>query len=192
MSNQPNNERAAPEARNSDGFHLPAPVDARRRRLTTAGLAASGVILSMASRSTLAGAVSHGSIHSHVATTKLLGESPAYWIAQADAGGWSEASGVACDARYGAVFHQCSAGAGQAELTLLQSLKAEHGGPQAELGQLVAAAYLNTVSGKSAAHLTLAQVHQMASGAYTPAVGGVTWDQQKVIAFLKLTMNASA
>lgn len=194
MSNPPNTEHAtlpATTPTEAGGFHLAAPVDLRRRRLTSAGLAASGVILSMASRSSLAGTTSHGSLNSHVTSARPLGESPAYWIAKAEQGVWREAAGLRCDTRFGAVFHACSA-ASYADASLLDALHAHTGTPDAVLAQLVAAAHLNLVSGKAVTGLNHAELQQMASGSFTPAVGGAAWDRKTIVAYLKLTMHPTA
>jgi hypothetical protein len=193
VSNLPNDDHAmpqAPDAADARGYHLAAPVDLRRRRVTSAGLAASGVILSMASRTSLAG-TSNGSHHSVVNNAKPLGEPPSYWIAKAEQGNWQEASGLRCDTRFGSVFHQCSA-APHANGSLLDALHGRSGGTDAVLGQLVTAAHLNIVSGKSATVLSQADLQQMATGTFTPAIGGAAWDQPKIVAYLKLTMNSTA
>lgn len=193
VSNSANSERNAPTVTatpDAGGLHLSAPVDLRRRRLTSAGLAASGVVLTMVSRSGLAG-TSSGSHSSHVVSAKPLGKTPAYWIAQAEQGVWHEAASLPCDTRFGAVFHACSAEP-QADASLLDALHGRAGGANAVLGQLVAASHLNIVSGKSAAVLSHADLQQMATGSFTPAIGGAAWDRSKIVAYLKLTMHPTA
>lgn len=193
VSNPPNsthNASSATSTPDAGGLHLSAPVDLRRRRLTSAGLAASGVVLTMVSRSGLAG-TSIGSHSSHVVSAKPLGETPAYWIASAEQGVWQEAASLSCNTRFGAVFHACSAGP-QAEASLLDALQGRSGGDDALLGQLVAASHLNILSGKSAAVLRHADLQQMATGSFTPAIGGAAWDRSKIVAYLKLTMHPTA
>lgn len=178
-----------------------ASPDLRRRRLAAAGLAASGVLLTVTSRSVFAASGAASAAASAAAkphalnggngtdSPTQLGERPEYWVALAKTGSWQFDENLPCNTRFGALFNQCTAGN---ELTILEALEGGKSSPESRLAQLVAAAHLNVLSGKSPGYLTLADVQKMASGSYVPAIGGATWNQEKIVSFLELTMRQDA
>ena len=119
------------------------------------------------------------------------GATPSYWVAAALGGKWAEAHDLSCDTAFGAVFASCRAAPAHSGLTLLQALQAG-GHQEAGLGQLLAAAYLNTLSGKTVGYATASDLRQMAAGTFKPASGGAAWDQAKTAAYLRLTMASHA
>ena len=120
------------------------------------------------------------------------GAVPAYWLASATDGRWSEAKNLACDTAFGAVFSQCSASPTHAGRSLFDSLQPTTAGVSEQLGHLLAAAYLNVVSGKTVGYIDQAGLQQMAAGTFVPQTGGAAWDSAKVVAFLQITMEPNA
>lgn len=170
-------------------------IDGNRRRFTTAGLAASGVVMTLASRpvlgaTTTAAALSPSGWSSANASRNgpngipvPLGYSPGYWKNHTDS--WP--AGTATTQKYRAVFKVCTAPFSSAHYTLLDALV-----PQIvndEFGRLIVCAYLNAVSGRTAPYLVAGQVVQMASGSFTPSTGGAPWDKAKITAYLKQTIE---
>ena len=233
VSEHTNSEGASQEASAHDGGAplqaAPSAVDARRRRLTGAGLSASGVLLSLACRPIIGHAAVSSTCHVSAGSTafpnKLAcppppqpqplhhttlqnneqrlaeqgaalpysrGAAPAYWLASATDGRWSEAKNLACDTAFGAVFPQCSASPTHGGRSLLESLQPTSAVVSEQLGQLLAAAYLNVVSGKTVGYIDQAGLQQMAAGTFVPQTGGAAWDNAKVVAFLKITMESNA
>lgn len=120
------------------------------------------------------------------------GATPSYWIAAVQDGKWPQAQGLACNTVFGEVFNQCSAAPAQAGRTLLQALNNPASASPDGLAQLLAASYLNVVSGKTRGYLSEADLQNMAAGNFAPGASGAAWDRAKTVAYLRLTMESLA
>lgn len=192
-------------------------VDGSRRNFAKAGLAASGVILTLASRPVLgewvcntpSGFVS-GNVSSHGAPTLCSGRSPGYWRAHPEQ--WpSPYTAGACTGRNGGgeckawsggtlfrdVF-SCSgyssslAGPVNSPYSMMQVISLNGNGDSQQLGGHIVAALLNARIGLTSV-LAEAQVISMfkecdAMGYFEPTAG-VKWYPADIVAYLKTTMT---
>ncbi|MES2830450.1 MAG: hypothetical protein V4695_00470 [Pseudomonadota bacterium] len=185
------------DAGNTSVSSLPATVDGSRRRFTSAGIAATGVVMTLASRPVLGCTSSEAALSPSgwssinasrcvgPASTVSLGKSPGYWKHE----GREWPTNVPKTTLYRSVFPVCTPPFNNSQLayTLLDALT-----PQVvnnEFGRLIATAYLNAVSRKTAPYLRPEQVVQMATGSFLPSTGGKVWDMNTIIAYLKITFD---
>lgn len=173
--------------------HVIPTVDGSRRRFTSAGLAATGVVMTLASRPVLGctsaeGALSPSgwsSINASRCTgansTVALGLSHGYWKEHPTA--WP--AGVTPDTLCSAKFPIAAGPLSSTTLTMQQAL--ELGGNGSAFAREIVCGYLNALSGKTTPYLKVTDVVKMASGSFTPSTGGLAWDSGKIVTYLLLT-----
>lgn len=171
----------------------PATFGASRRRFAKAGLAASGVILSVVSQPGMAcsictspsGSLSGGLSH-HGPAPVCSGKPPSYWQGCSSWPGGCQGSTL-----FRTVFHVPSS----KSQYYPPSFKEVFENPIFDttgLGSCLAAAYLNASAGLTS-YLTPGTVQSIfqewqTSGFYTPSAG-VKWDATQIVAYLEGTQN---
>jgi len=172
-------------------------IDGSRRRFTSAGVAATGVVMTLAARPVLGCTSSEAALSPSgwssinasrcvgPAATVSLGKNPGYWKQE----GRDWPTNLPKTTLYRSVFPVCTPpfNNSQRAFTLLDALT-----PQVvnnEFGRLIATAYLNAVSKKTTPYLRPEQVVQMATGSFLPSTGGKVWDMTTIIAYLKITFD---
>jgi hypothetical protein len=165
-----------------------------RRRFTKAGLAASGVILSLASKPGMAceicaspsGSLSGGLNSHHGPAPVCNGRPPSYWHTCST---WP--SGCNSSNHFRTVFHVPSSQSMYYPPTCGQAVNPQ-GLNDGGLGSCLMAAYLNACAGYTS-YLTPTMVQSIfnewqSTGYYTPSAG-VRWDSQQIVAYLTGTQN---
>jgi len=165
-----------------------------RRRFTKTGLAASGVLLTLANRSALGAGITvspsvyasgNTSGHGPAAPAVTLGLTPSYW---SDPNKWP--SNLNKNSRFQDIFSDCVNG----KQFFNDKLKDLLGGTASDdpigLGQYLVAAYLNNLAGRCS-FLTLAQIKAMYTGVcvsgaqtYVPNQGAKPWTAYDVKNYL--------
>ncbi len=166
-----------------------------RRRFTKAGLAASGVILSLASKPGMAceicaspsGSLSGGLASHHGPAPTCAGLTPGYWKNHTS---WP--GGVSCSTPFRDVFHVNSSRSIYYSPTLLQVLTPQDFNDQSGFGSHLVACYLNVRGGLSS-FLTVATLQSIfqewqSTGHYTPSAG-VQWDITQIVTYLSGTQG---
>ena len=158
------------------------PVDASRRRFTAAGVAATGMMATLASRPVLGAATCTAGVSpsawcsgnasaGHLATGKF-GRIPSYW--DSNPADWP--SSVTPNTPYKSIFASYPNGT----LKFSDALTTGTG-----LQKATACAYLNALKGLTP-YLTTADVVLMASGSYSP-FAGTTWNSDTIVSYLNAT-----
>jgi hypothetical protein len=165
-----------------------------RRRFGKAGLAASGVILSVVSQPGMAcsvctspsGSLSGGLSH-HGAAPVCSGKPPSYWQGCSSWPGGCEGSTL-----FRTVFHVPSSKSKYYPPTFKEVFNPEEFSDSTGLGSCLAAAYLNAAAGLTS-YLTTTAVQSIfqewqSTGFYTPSAG-VKWDAAQIVTYLEGTQN---
>lgn len=160
-----------------------SPVDQSRRRFAAAGVAATGMMATLASRPVLGAATCtagvspsawcSGNASAGHGATGQFGHMPAYWINNpAD---WP--SDVTPNTPYKSIFASQQTGS----LKFLEALSGT------DLQKATACAYLNALKGLTP-YLTTLQIVPMATGSYSP-FAGTTWDSNTIVSYLNATFH---
>ena len=171
-----------------------SPAGASRRRL--AGLGASGVLMTLASQSAMAGLVCKspsGALSGNLASRQpasvaCAGLSPGYWKTHPEA--WAAAA-VALDTKFHKLFY-CSGQPGYSSVGCKDIL--EHKDFDSNnVGMHMMATYLNVASGKIS-FLTIEDVTSMwkeyiTTKQYIPATGAKPWNAADIVVYLSSTMG---
>ena len=165
-----------------------------RRRFAKAGVAASGVILSLASKPGMAcaicaspsGSLSGGLASHHGPAPTCSGVTPGYWKNHTS---WP--GGISTSTLFRSVFHVTSSSSIYYPPTLLQVMTPQDFNDQSGFGMHLVASYLNVQAGLSS-FLTVATLQSIfsewqATGFYTPSAG-VHWDTAQIVTYLTGTM----
>lgn len=191
--NEPRKAEATQEQLPCEAIVPVAPkVDHSRRRFTTAGVAASGVILTLASRSVMAsdkcpqspsGFASGNQSSYGPGTNCTYGRSPGYWKNKE---GWP----VSTETLFQAHFN-CSYGSPYRGHKLLDILSPQQFDKD-KIGMHLSAALLNAKKGWTP-YLTESQIKAMftewqSTGGYTPSAGVKPWSAAEIVEYLKSTM----
>ena len=168
----------------TEASDVSTPINAGRRRFNAAGIAASGILMTVASRSALAtgacaaaGPSGVGSVHTSArpanSTPLSCGLSPGYWMTH--------------DEKYwppnmiGASFHS-KVGVGPTD-TFLAVVSATGNANNSQLYRHVAAEWLSMLQYTAIQkYLTFDQLRQMAAGTFYS--GGQLWTADKTISYL--------
>lgn len=167
---------------------LPNPA---RRRFGAAGLAASGVIATFASRPVLGAGLTckspsgflSGNLSTHGEQPVCAGRSPGYWKTH---GAWPIANRET--AQFDKVF-QCDAGSPYAGITFLKLLEPQKFDKD-KLGMHLSAAFLNAMAGYTP-FLTVERILSIFSewqrtGQFTPTAT-VSWNSAQIVEYLRAT-----
>jgi hypothetical protein len=169
--------------------HQPKLASESRRRFGKAGLAASGVILTLASKSALgcqnvspSGFVS-GNVSGHL-TEGTAGYSPGYWKNHSH---WP----INIDTEFGQIFGPLSIHSPYKNVSFLTLLTPQHYDDN-KLGMHLVAAYLNAEAGMTP-YLTTQTIVQIftewqAQGYYVPT-GNVHWNAGQIVTYLESTQQ---
>lgn len=189
----PENEKADDQNDTSIGrasavHDLPNPA---RRRFGAAGLAASGIIATLASRPVLGAGLAckspsgflSGNLSTHGEQPICAGKGPGYWRTNES---WPIANRET--AQFGKVF-QCNAGSPYAKVTFLQLLEAQTFDKH-KLGMHLSAAFLNATAG----YTPFLPVERILSifnewqrtGQFSPTAA-VYWDSEQIVEYLDAT-----
>jgi hypothetical protein len=166
-----------------------------RRRFTKAGLAASGVILSLASKPGMAcevcaspsGSLSGGLNSHHGPAPVCNGKPPSYWhTCESWPGGCNSGT------YFRNVFHVPSNHSQYYPPSCGTVLNPQEFNDSSGLGSCLVAAYLNACAGYTS-YLTPTMVQSIfnewqSTGYYTPSAG-VRWDAAQIVAYLQGTQN---
>lgn len=166
----------------------PAPVDGSRRRFTQSGLAASGILLTLAAQPVLGQTVCttpsisvSANLSRHGPVQTCNGQNPAFWIST----DWAQAN-TTPTAKFSTVFIGGSAYSGKTLHEVLASTD-----PTRTLGKYLVAALLNTRSGRTPflkeATLKAMYTQLLPPSFYFHPNAGVNWDAPTVIAYLIAT-----
>lgn len=182
------NKNNGPTQHKSAAHDLPSPS---RRRFGAAGLAASGVIATLASRPVLGAGLTckspsgflSGNLSTHGEQPVCAGRSPGYWKNQTT---WPIANRAT--AQFGKVF-QCDAGSPYAQATFLHLLDPQKFDKD-KLGMHLSAAFLNAMAGYTP-FLTVERLHSIFSewqrtGQFSPTAT-VSWDSAQIVEYLQAT-----
>lgn len=162
-----------------------------RRNFTKAGLAASGVLMTLASRPVMGEVVSKspsgflsGNQSSHGTPCISQGRSPAFW--KAHTGGWP----VSINTPFSSVF-SCSHFSAYKKYTLMQLLSHQKEDVN-NVGMYLVAAFLNARKGWTP-FLEEERIRSMFSelqtkGAFSPAAN-VNWNAKEIVNYLKATQS---
>lgn len=166
-----------------------------RRRFAKAGLAASGVILSVASTPGMAceicaspsGSLSGGLQSHHGAAPVCNGKPPSYWHTCTS---WP--AGCTGSTLYRSCFHVTSSHSQYYPPSCQTVLNPQEFNDSTGLGPCLVAAYLNAHAGLTS-YLTPTMVQSIfqewqTTGYYTPSAG-VRWDTAQIVAYLQGTQN---
>jgi len=166
-----------------------------RRRFTKAGLAASGVILSLASKPGMAceicaspsASLSGGLASHHGPAPVCNGKPPSYWHSCQT---WP--SGCQSSTNFRNVFHVPNSRSQYYPPTCGTVLNPQEFNDSTGLGSCIVAAYLNACAGYTS-YLKPAMVQSIfnewqTTGYYTPSAG-VKWDAAQIVAYLQGTQN---
>ena len=168
-------------------------VDGSRRRFTSAGLAATGVVMTLASRPVLGCTSAEGALSpsgwssinasrcTNANSVVQLGRSHGYWKTHPEA--WP--AGVTPDTLCSSIFRSAAGMLNSKTLSLQQAL--ELGGPDSDFPREIVCGYLNALSGKTLPYLKTTDVVKMATGSFTPSTGGMAWDSTKIVDYLLVT-----
>lgn len=156
-----------------------------RRRFTKTGLAASGVLLTLANRSALGAGITvspsvyasgNTSGHGPAAAATTLGLTPSYW---SDPNKWPNS--VNKNTKFQDIFSDCASGKQFFNDKLKDILAGTVSDDPIGFGQYLVAAYFNNLTGRCA-FLTLAQIKAMYTGicvsgtqTYVPNQGAKPW-----------------
>jgi len=168
-------------------------VNSGRRRFTKAGIAASGVIVTLASRSALAAeAISPSGFVSvnqsrHGAHQESRARRPQYW---ATASHWP----IDKDTKFNHIFHQCSHSSAYHNMSCAEVIEGKwgHQGSTANgVGPYLVAAYLNAAMGWTEDYLTTSQCvimgnEWLTTGIFRPTAN-VTWSSAQIINYFQNT-----
>lgn len=191
-------EQGGPMEPERDRAELPAQprsVDEARRRFAKSGLAASGVILTLASRPVLGGdaplackspsAWISGNGSTHGPEPVCMGRSPGYWKNHANR--WP----ISPDTRFKDIFTDCSPRSVYFKYTM-RELCAPHHDDKHNLGMHLVAAYLNALMGWTP-FLPIATIRAMftewQSTWYFSPTAGVKWDAAQIVEYLTATQG---
>lgn len=191
-----------------------SPVNTSRRAFAKTGLAASGILLTLSSRSSMAATVNchspSGFQSGNVSTAggghnfSCLGNKPAFWSTNPPPTWPAYSAGTAVAAppwSDGTPFNSLPLvvqSSIYSTYTLMQVLQfappaAPLAGDSAAVGPYIVAAILNAKAGLTSPALTEAQSvaifnSWVSSGTYTPIVGGPAWNDTQIVAYLLTTM----
>ena len=167
-------------------------VNESRRRFGKSGLAASGIIATLASRPVLgcdvckspSGFLS-GNLSTHGSKPICEGRSPGYWKNHTN---WPIANRKTC--KFSAVF-TCTRGSPYASVTMLQLLSHQSYDTN-NLGMHLVAAYLNAMQGWTP-FLTVERIqsmfHEWQTTGYFSPTAGVKWDAAQIVDYLTGTQG---
>lgn len=167
-------------------------INESRRRFGKSGLAASGVLLTLASRPVLGCEVCKspsgflsGNLSTHGGPSICEGRSPGYWKNQTS---WPIANRSTC--KFSSVF-TCRPRSPYATVTMLNLLSPQDFDSN-NLGMHLVAAYLNAMQGWTP-FLTVERIESMfsewqATGYFSPTAG-VKWSAAEIVDYLKRTQD---
>jgi hypothetical protein len=202
--NQQNNVPQQPGVPSQSGM-ADAALGARgasRRRFARAGAGATGVLLTLASHPGMACSVNVGPSGYQSAVTAAnkglkLSHAPTNYSAGMPPGRWARSGGWPCgtDVKFGSVFSCSNFNYSIANATLMQHCAgySTYLGNKARIAQLLAAAHLNVLSGRSP-FLTLQNLQAIwgeyqRTGQYTPMAGVTAWNAADIVTYLSGTMD---
>jgi hypothetical protein len=180
------------EHKASDAVQESGQINASRRRFGKSGLAASGVLLTLASRPVLGCEVCKspsgflsGNLSTHGGPAICEGRSPGYWKNQTS---WPIAH--RSTARFNSVF-TCQPRSPYVTVTMLDLLSPQDFDAN-NLGMHLVAAYLNAMQGWTP-FLTVERIQSMfvewqATGYFSPAAG-VKWSAAEIVDYIKRTQD---
>ena len=183
------------ETAHSPGSPAGSDVNKARRRFTMAGLAGSGVIMTLTTRSALASnAISPSGFVSvnqsrHGAIALSQARLPTYW---SQATHWP----VDKQTKFGAIFHQCSQNSTCYQASVQDVISGKvaidlHGSSNA--GQYLVAAYLNALMGWTEDFLNTSQCITMGNEWLTTGVfhptANVTWNSAQIVHYFQSTQT---
>jgi hypothetical protein len=167
-------------------------INESRRRFGKSGVAASGVLLTLASRPVLGAEVCKspsgflsGNLSTHGGPAICEGRSPGYWKNQTS---WPIANRFTC--KFSSVF-TCRPRSPYAPITMLNLLSPQDF-DSSNLGMHLVAAYLNAMEGWTP-FLTVERIQSMfsewqATGYFSPTAG-VNWSAAEIVDYLKRTQD---
>lgn len=175
-----------------DSVDYHGPKNASRRRFGKSGLAASGVLITLASRPVLGTEVCKspsgflsGNLSTHGPAPICKGRSPGYWKNHTK---WPIPNRTTC--KFSSVF-TCPRGSPYAKVTMLELLSHQSFDSQ-NLGMHLVASYLNAVAGWTS-FLTVQRIQSMfsewSSRGYFEPTAGVRWDAAQIVDYLQLTQG---
>lgn len=192
MSSMEKDNNTGVQPKSSASMELSA-ANASRRRFGKTGLAASGVLATLASGPVLgygkvckspSGFLS-GNLSTHGQPPLCEGRSPGYWK---NHGGWPVANRSTC--KFSSVF-TCKKGSPYASITMLKLLSHQNFDKQ-NLGMHLVAAYLNALKGWTP-FLSIETIKAMFSewqaGGYFSPTAGVKWDAGQIVDYLQRTQG---
>jgi hypothetical protein len=174
----------------SGGYH--GPKSASRRRFGKSGLAASGVLITLASRPVLGTEVCKspsgflsGNLSTHGPAPICQGRSPGYWKNHTK---WPISNRTTC--KFSSVF-TCPRGSPYAKVTMFELLSHQTFDSH-NLGMHLVASYLNAMAGWTS-FLTVQRIQSMfsewSSRGYFEPTAGVRWDAAQIVDYLQLTQG---
>jgi hypothetical protein len=170
------------------------PAGEKRRRFTRAGIAASGVLMTVASQpgmacdicATPSGSLS-GGLQSHRGPAPVCaGRAPTYWKGSSN---WPR--GCSKTAKFGSVFACSGAYSSYANVTM-QNMLTHQSFDTNSIGMYMVAAYLNVAAGLSSFQTTAmlqTMWKELQSAGYYAPTAGTKWHNYDVAAYLSGTMD---
>jgi len=195
MANMTNKKYQQDEVEQSnvpvDSTSVTQQLNESRRNFTKAGLAASGVLMTLASRPVMGEVVSKspsgflsGNQSSHGTPCISQGRSPGFW--KMHTGGWP----VSTDTRFSTVF-SCSHSSVYRKYTLMQLLNHQKDDVN-NLGMHLVAAFLNARKGWTPfleeERIRTMYTEWQTKGSFSP-VANVSWNAIEIVNYLKATQS---